>query len=615
MKLTIGIFFLSFLMAIVFAATIQENAADILAKAKQASGGAEWDRIVSIYTKAKITTSGLSGLAESWDDVIRGRGYSRFELGPLTGAQGFDGKTLWTQDPSKQVKAEEGGDAREGAMNEAYRRCMAYWFPQRWEGQVEYAGQKEEGDRSFYMIKITPRGGRVFDLWIDARTFLVDRTVEKAAIETRTTYFSDYRLTSGVKIPFYSRSTNGEERYDQLISVEKVEFNVPLTDEMFRMPAPPSLDFVMSGGKNSTTFPFSLYNNHIYIQAGLNGKGPFELLCDTGGANIITPELAQELGLKPEGKLQGRGVGEKSEDVGLAKIETLQVGDATLSNQLFAVFPLSSMSSVEGMPMQGLIGYEVFKRFVVTIDYERGQLSLTLPSAFSYQGSGIVVPFKFNQQIPEVDGQIDGLPGKFDIDTGSRASLTILAPFAEKENLKARYGAKIDAMTGWGIGGPTRGLITRAKVLKLGEATVEGPLMDLSLQTKGAFTDSYVAGNVGGGVLKRFNIVFDYGQQQLIFEKNANYSRPDIYDRAGMWLNLVNGAFQVVDVTAGGPAAEAGLKVGDSILAVDEKSPAELSLPAVRTMFRTEAPGTKIKLLVLSGGTKRELVISLRDVI
>lgn len=602
------------LMAVA-AAPPQEGAKQILAKAKDALGGAAWDGVTSVHTIANVRTGGLAGPVESWEDVRTGRYYSTFKLGAFTGAQGFDGKTVWSQDSSKQVRADEGGDAREGAVNEAYRRSMAYWFPQRWEGRVEGPEERQEDGRKFYVIKITPRGGRPFEIWIDAATYLFNRTVEKTALETRTTYFSDYREVSGVKIPFSSRSTNGEERYDQLMSVDQVELNVPLNDGMFRMPPPPEPDFVFAGGKVSTTIPFELINNHIYVQVKLNGKGPFRFLCDTGGSNILTPEVVKTLGLKSEGALQGRGVGEKSEDVGLTKIEQLEMGGMTLSNQVFAVFDPAALAEAEGVLIHGLVGYEVFKRFVVKVDYENSRLTLTLPSSFSYEGKGTIIPFQFNGQIPQVDGEIDGFAGKFDIDTGSRSSLTILAPFAEKHNLKARWRPKVEAVTGWGVGGPARALVGRAGVIKLGSVAVANPLIEISVQTKGAFTDPYVAGNVGGGLLKRFNIIFDYDRHRLVFERNANFSLPDDYDRAGIWLNLVGGVFKVMNVVAGGPAAEAGLREGDSILAIDGKTPAELSLAAARTMLKSSPPGTKVKLLVLSGDKKQELTITLRDLI
>jgi predicted aspartyl protease len=594
----------------------QRDVRQVLEKAKQATGGKAWDAVRSVHTKAKLTTSGLSGTAEAWEDTLTGRSLTRFELGPVKGAEGFDGEVLWSQDSSGEARAEEGTDARLGAVDNAYRRTMAYWYPERWPGTVEDAGERRENGRTFRVVRITPQGGRPFEMWLDASTFLFDRVVEKAAIETQTTYFSDYRDVSGVKVPFVTRASNGETRYDQFFTAEKVEINVPLEEGMFSMPTAATRDFAIAGSRTSTSVPFMLVNGHIYLQVRLDGKGPFRFLCDTGGANIVTPELARSLGLETAGTLQGRGVGEKSEDVGLTKIKSLEIGGATLSNQVFAVYPLMDLAKAEGLLPQGLIGYEVFKRFVVTVDYEHRRLTLTLPSAFSYQGTGTVVPFRFNNHIPQVEGEIDGIPGRFDIDTGSRSSLTILAPFAEKHNLKEKYGAKIEAVTGWGVGGPARGWIVRTHVLKLGGVTVEGAVADLSVQKSGAFVDPYVAGNVGAGVLQRFNIVFDYGGQRLIFEPNANFSRPDLYDRAGMWLNLEGDAFKIIDVVAGGPAAEAGLKAGDTILAVDGKSSARLALAAVRLKFKSDPPGTRVRLRVRSGGApEREVTITLRDLI
>jgi hypothetical protein len=603
------------LCLVAYAYSTQDRAADILAEAKRAAGGSALDSLVSLYTRAKVSMGGLTGTSESWDDVLTGRSLTRFEIGPLSGAQGFDGQTVWSQDSSKQSHAEEGGDARAGAMDEAYRRTMAFWYPERWPARIEFAGEQAEGDRRFLVVRITPRGGRAFDIWVDAATRLFDRTIEKTALETRTTFFSDYRDVSGIKLPFATRSTNGEERYDQVTAVERVEVNAPLQEGMFRMPPPPAPDYTLAEGRTSTSVPFELLNNHIYLEARLNGRGPFPLLCDTGGANIVTPELAAELGLTSEGALQGRGVGEKSEDIGITKVQTLEVGGVTLHDQVFAVYPLADLGRVEGVPIRGLIGYEVFKRFVVEVDYERLRLVLTLPSAFAYSGHGVVVPFRFNGQIPQVEGEVDGLPGRFDIDTGSRSSLTILGPFAEKHNLAARYPRKVEAVTGWGVGGPARGLVTRAGVLKLGGVEVHGPVLDISLQAKGAFTDPYVAGNVGAGVLKRFNIIFDYGNQKLIFEPNRNFSAPDDYDRAGLWLNLSGDTFEVMDVTAGGPAAEVAIKPGERILEIDGRAASELSLPGLRSMFRSSPAGTRFRLSVQSGEAKREVVLTLRDLI
>lgn len=592
-----------------------QTAQEILAKSKQAMGGAALDAVRTMYMKGTIKTSGLTGEGESWQDVLTGHYVDHYKLGPASGAGGFDGTTVWSTDSSGQPRAEGGGDARQGAADEAYRRAMAYWYPQRWPAQIEDSGIKEDQGKRFHVLRIAPQNGRPFDLWIDAANYLLDRTVEKADIETRTTFFSEYRAVDGIQVPFATHSTNGESRYDQFSNVEKIELNAPLDAAIFHMPAPPAPDYSIAAGGTATTVPFQLLNNHIYVQVKINGKGPFTFLCDTGGANILAPSLAKELGLKPEGALQGRGVGEKSEDVGLTKVQSLQLGDVTLLNQLFAIYGLDSYANVEGVRIRGLIGYEIFKRFVVKVDYEHNQLTLTLPGAFAYKGSGTPVPFQFNNHIPQVDGDIEGIPGKFDIDTGSRSSLSVLKPFADKNDLGKRLDAKVEAVTGWGVGGAARGLMTRVKTMHLGSVAINNPLAELSLQTKGAFVSPYVAGNVGAGVLKRFNIIFDYPHQQLIFERNANYDKPDVFDRSGMWVNKAGDDFEVMDVIAAGPAAAAGLKVGDTISAVDGRPAREVSLPELRARFRGDPPGTRIKLTVQSGTRKRDVVLVLKDLV
>ncbi|HYL06735.1 MAG TPA: aspartyl protease family protein [Thermoanaerobaculia bacterium] len=594
------------------------TAAALLARAKEVSGGKAWDAIASRRVRAKIHAGGLDGTAESIEDVHTGRHALHYSLGPISGAQGFDGKVAWTQDTSGQARAEQSEDARQAAANEAYRTALGFWYPQRWQADVESLGRREEGGRGFDVLRITPHGGRPFELWIDAASGLFDRVVEAGAIETRTSFLADFREVDGVKVPFVTRSTNGDARYDQLVTAESIGFNQPIAAAAFALPAPPPADFTLAGGAASSSVPFELVNNHIYVDVKLDGKGPFRLLCDTGGANVVTPELAGALGLKPQGALQGRGVGDKSEDVGLVKVGSVELGGATLRDQVFAVFNLGLLTGAEGVPVNGLIGYEVFKRFVVRVDYEHRTLTLTLPAVFAYHGGGVVVPFKFNGHVPQVEGAIDGVSGTFDIDTGSRASVDLLGPFVEQHGLRERYAPKLQGVAGWGVGGPARAQFTRAGSLRLGGLEVSRPVVELTMQTTGAFSDKYVAGNVGGALLSHFNVTFDYSRQQLIFERQPASGQPIPFDRAGAWFNLAEGtppAFEVIDVYGGSPAADAGLRQGDRIVEVDGKTPAELPLPALRERLRSDPPGNRIRFTVDRAGQRSEIVVVLKDLV
>lgn len=596
------------------AALAAPNAADVLSQSKAAAGGAAWDSVHVIRTRAQVATSGLAGPVESIEDVRIGSSVSHYQLGPMKGANGYDGKQAWTQDNSGQVAIQGAEDARQAATNDAYRTMRAYWYPDRAPGEVVYAGGKSEGGTAFDIIRITPKGGRPFEMWLDGRTHLVARMVEKTAIDLQTTFLSDYRSVDGKMIPFAVRQSNGEVKYDTNIKVESVAFEDAAPALAFAPPPPPERDFGFLGGQKSTILPFKLINNHMYVEVKLNGR-PYEFLFDTGGSNVITPTVAHELGLKLEGALQGRGAGEKSQDVSLTMVDRMEIGGAFMNKQQFASIALESFGDIEGKPITGIFGYEVFKRFVVRTDYQANQITLFEPDGFVYRGPGVRVPFQLKESIPTVAGDIDGVPGMFDLDTGSRSSIDLMAPFVAKNNLTARYQAKVQGVNGWGVGGPARSWIVRGHRLTLGGVWVDAPVVGLTQAKTGALADQYSAGNVGAGVLKKFNIVWDYGHLQIFFERNAHYNDPDVFNRAGIWANLGGGGFEVIDVFAGSPAAEAGLKVGDHIVAVDGKqAQRELSLPDFRTRMK-EAPGTKLTLDVMRGGQKLQIVVTLRDLV
>ena len=598
------------------AGAVAADPQDILARAKAASGGAAWDAVRTIHSKVRVATGGITGTAESWEDVRAGRFVDTYVFGPATGAEGYDGAKKWSQDSSGAVTFSDSGDAREGSVNEAYRRSLSYWYPDRRQAAIENAGERRDGDqaeRTFHVLRITPAGGRPFEIWIDAATFLIDRTVEKAAKETRTTFFSDYREVNGLKLPFRLRVTNGETRFDQIVTYEAYEINPEMDAAKFEVPQVRADDFSIAGGATSVAIPFELINNHIYVDVRVNDL-PLRVMLDTGGVNILAPETAQALKLASEGSFQARGIGETTESFGLTRVQEVQIGGATVRNQVFYVMPFRDLEKVEGVPQTGVVGFEVFKRFVVRIDYAQRQVTLLLPDAFQAPAGATVVPFTFNEMTPQVEGKIDGIPGKFTIDTGSRATLWVNRPFAEKHSLFDKPGKKIEALAGWGVGGQGRGLVTRAGLLELGDVRVPAPVTSIALQQRGSMADPYLAGNVGGGILRRFTVTFDYGRQKIYFEPNASNAQEDTWDRSGLWLNRADAGYRVEDVVADSPAAAAGLKVGDLVLAVNGRKATELPVAEAREILKS-APGTRVRLQVKSGATEREVEVVLQEMV
>jgi C-terminal processing protease CtpA/Prc len=135
----------------------------------------------------------------------------------------------------------------------------------------------------------------------------------------------------------------------------------------------------------------------------------------------------------------------------------------------------------------------------------------------------------------------------------------------------------------------------------------------LSTDKAGDSAASELAGNIGGGILKRFVVTFDY-------ERGTMYLKPiagrvadlDTFDRSGVWINKDADGFKIVDVTQGTPAAEAGLAKDDVITAVDGKSAASIALPELRKRLRNDAPGTVVTFAVKGKGAVK---LTLRDLV
>ena len=166
-------------------------------------------------------------------------------------------------------------------------------------------------------------------------------------------------------------------------------------------------------------------------------------------------------------------------------------------------------------------------------------------------------------------------------------------PFVKRNHLQQKYGAHLEGVTGWGIGGPVRSLLARAQTLRFGDLVVTEPVIRLSTQQAGLTTSSSLAGLIGPDVLAQFDVTFDYSRHQIIFEKNKNFGRHDSYDRAGVWMGQDGDAFTAVDVISGGPADQAGLRRGDRILAIDGSKTDGLVLPEIRERLRRQSVGTR----------------------
>ncbi|MBV9408378.1 MAG: aspartyl protease family protein [Candidatus Eremiobacteraeota bacterium] len=561
----------------------------------------------TLHLRGSANVAGVDGTGDNWQDV-RGGTFSQYaDAGPATGAAGFDGAHAWNEDASGYVWDDGSAQARYAALDAVFLNRYALWRPDHGGATVASRGQRVDKGHRYDVLEVTPRGSLPFEMWIDATTYLPARTVQVIGISTTTTTFGDYRPVHGLRVPFLQSSdTDGNVT---VFRAKSAVVDDPGATAALRRPSAHVSDFALPSG--TTTIPFELVDNHVVLPVTINGKGPFQFIFDTGGANIIDTDVAKAIGLGAAGTGAASGVGATSEAFQFATVDTLGVGDATLHKQIFSVFPVHAgfgMSS--GKPVDGLIGFEVLARFVTTFDYGKNQVVLrTSPAP---DAGGTTIPFTFNGQHMMIDCAIGGVAGSCIVDTGSRSALSVTSPFLAAHPTLLPANATAVGANGFGVGGPSLGRLGRT-TLQLAGFTVPDVIADYSTQTRGAFADPFYAGNVGAAVLKRFAVTFDYTNQRGTFVPNASFGERETYDRSGTFLITRGGKIVVADVRPGTPAADAGLARGDVLTTVGGKDAGALGLAAIRDLFRG-APGTAIPLGVAGkDGAVRAVTLTLKD--
>ncbi|HTQ13408.1 MAG TPA: aspartyl protease family protein [Rhizomicrobium sp.] len=585
------------------------DAAKILAANKAASGN--WSGKETLTLSYSYAGQGLDGTSQSKIDVRQGRFVDSYDIAPDTGASGFDGAHAWEKEPSGTVTNQAGGDVLPLAVNEAYRDRNGWWRPGFGGATVTGAGSNTDMSGTFDVLTVTPKGGKSFEAWFDSRTHLLARTVEKQVTLTYTTSYRDYSPVDGAMIAHRLIVTDGTSVADaQTYTLVSARFSKALPASAYARPKAELHDYAIAGGAPSTTVPFRLLNNHIYADVSVDGGAPMPFIFDTGGHDILTPDTARMLHVRSAGATASTGGGDAVVQSGEARVESIRVGDATITDQPVSVLQFSA-PGVEGIREAGMVGYEFFARFVMRIDYGRQTLTFFDKRAFDPKTAGTPVPMALYHQFPEVRGSYDGIPARFGIDTGARSPLLLTRPFAEQHKLRDGAAKGVDAMTGWGVGGPTRSFVERGGDLVLGGVTIPHPVTMLSTDKGGAGGSDAFPNNVGGGVLKRFVVTFDYDRGLLYLKRiDAPVADLDTFDRAGAWFNDSPEGFEVIDITHGGPAEASGLKKGDFVTAVDGVPAGRIHLYDLRMRLRDDPPGTVVTLAVKGGG---DVKVTLRD--
>ena len=413
-------------------------------------------------------------------------------------------------------------------------------------------------------------------------------------------------------------------------------------------------------GKNevSQSIPFKLVNNMIVVKAKINGK-ELSFILDTGikRTMLFNLKLTDTIPFRNVKQLEIRGLGEGQPIQAHRSMGNLfQMGGiVNPSTSVFIITDdLFDLSAKMGMDVHGIIGGDLFKDFVVKINYVTKRMLFYEPDAYQEKKCRgcETFPLDFYNEKPYIDAYVENHLGKeikvkLLIDSGGGDSLWLFTHSDPDILVPDKY---FDDFLGRGLSGNIYGKRSKINKLRLGSFVLEDAAVSFpdstSMVTVHANRDRN--GTLGAGILKRFNLVMDYPNRKITLKKNAKFKAPFMYNKSGvelmfggeMLVKVKRGtlyqtnaqttrsatqivfnygltykpSFQISQIRQGSPAHLAGLMENDILLEINGVAAYSLKMEEVIHMLSQKA-GKKIKVLVDRNGQHLKYEFVLKDLL
>jgi membrane-associated protease RseP (regulator of RpoE activity) len=269
----------------------------------------------------------------------------------------------------------------------------------------------------------------------------------------------------------------------------------------------------------------------------------------------------------------------------LPNLEEVEVSNLKLVNQ-----------SVDNR-IDGFLGLDVLRQFVVTLDCDRGVLQLrpSLPA-----DPGEELPLRFDKNgLPVVALALGGKPPTpFAICTGSTVAMLVRPPvFAE---LRER---NVIRSTNPAIG-----------ARELADQCATGIVGDVMLGSyihRNAAVEAWAFDGLGMDYLARYIVTLDFPRRKVYFKPGKAVDRIDRLDQCGLQIMKREGQVVVDFVVANSPAWESGILVGDVLRRVNDTPISAFSLFELRRLLQTEE--SRVAIAVGRDGEPLEFEVALRN--
>lgn len=202
--------------------------------------------------------------------------------------------------------------------------------------------------------------------------------------------------------------------------------------------------------KAVATLPFRLFDRYMVISTTLSGTTPSGLppdslhfIFDTGAeVTTLRQQTAEQLGLETKNNGGMSGTDAVVIRVPTATLNVLYFEKTRLPFVKVYIEPLNEFQDLS-IRIDGIIGVDLLKKFIVKIDYERQVLQLFRSDQTPANTPGQRIPLARNFNTPAIDATIklpDGqsISSRFHFISGGEYGILFNYPFVEKHHLNTR---------------------------------------------------------------------------------------------------------------------------------------------------------------------------------
>lgn len=387
-------------------------------------------------------------------------------------------------------------------------------------------------------------------------------------------------------------------------------------------------DLKILGKYKRIELPFVIENDFMVISILLDNVLPLRFIIDTGAENtiLLEKEITDMLNITYRRTFQVRGADvENSMTAYLATGVDLRIANRLLArNRSMLVLEENyfDFERITGTSIQGILGADFLMRFTVEFDFRRNLMILHEPAKYSPSNKHVQVPSVFIRnraylELPIGVSSMQSTVRRLLLDSG--AGLTLLMHTYGDSSETDLPLQKVPAYIASGLGGSLEGSVGRSRKIELAGKELSGVVTYFQpLDTVGLEFLNDREGIIGNRILKRFNVAIDYTGQRVYFRpEGRKWKEKFQFDRSG--LSLVAGGpnlrtYTVANLVPNSPAANAGIQLGDRIVAVNNTSVGFLTLSGILRRL-VGKPGKKVKIRYERDGEYTIVEFKLKDLI